>query len=350
MKAIRLVPILLLIGSTWCRPALADGSDEKRGSAAPQPQVVVEVDGEKVSFADFEQKLPGALFQARNTLYQAERAALDQFVGEYLLEREAKKEGVTVNELLERHVNSVIPKDPSEETLRVLYETIDTKESFEVIRGRIVEHLHDTRIAKAKAAYIQVLRNKANIAIRLESPRVTVSLKDTPMHGAADAPVVIVEYADYECPYCQQIQPALDKLQAEYKGKLTLAFKDSPLGMHAHAQKAAEAAHCAGAQGKYWEYHDWLFSNKRLDLPQLKEGARTLKLDGNAFDQCLDSGAQAATVKAEFNEAQALQVQGTPSFLINGRFFSGIGTEQIRNIIEEELSGSVAPVTQAAKQ
>ena len=159
-----------------------------------------------------------------------------------------------------------------------------------------------------------------------------------------------VEYSDYECPYCQQTQPALDKVEAEYKGKIAFAYKDTPLPMHSHAQKAAEAAHCAGVQGKYWEYHDLLFKTRQLEIPQLKEGARTLNLDSKAFDECLDSGAQAATVKAQAADGAALQLQGTPSFLINGRFFNGgLSYEQFRNAIEEELKAAPTATKQAAR-
>src|SRR6185437_7321350 len=108
--------------------------------------------------------------------------------------------------------------------------------------------------------------------------------------------------------------PALEKLQTVYKGRVSFAFKDMPLPMHAHAQKAAEAAHCAGAQGKYWEYHNELFASKQLDITDLKQDARKLNLDTATFDQCLDSGAQADAVKVQADEAQKLGLQGTPVF------------------------------------
>jgi len=332
-----------LLGSALFVPAgwAADGPSDSHSGGAPS--AVLEVDGVKISFAEVEKKLPGNVFQARNAFYQAERAAIDQFVGEYLLDRQAEKEGVTVTELLNRHVNSVIAKDPSEETLRVFYETIDTKDPYEVIRDRIIEHLRDARLAKAKAAYVESLRSQADINILLDPPRVIVPVDDAPLTGAANAPVTIIEYADYECPYCQQVNTALQKLLADYKGKLALVFKDSPLPIHAHSQKAAEAAHCAGAQGKYWEYHDLLFSSKQLDDSQLKEHARALKLDEKAFDSCLDSGAQAPTVKKFLTEAQSLQIKGTPSFVINGRFVAGGFTyEQLRGLVDEELRATTA--------
>jgi protein-disulfide isomerase len=300
--------------------------------------VVAEIDGVKVTRTEFERSNPARLFQPRNSYYEAERKALDDYASEFLLERQARKENLTVAQLLDRHVNSKIEKDPSDEALRVYYEGVDTTESFEAVKPKIIESLRQRRTAKARAAYIQSLRADAKVLFRLDAPRAEVSVKDTPVRGAKDPRVLIVEYADYECPYCQQIQPALDRLEADFKGKLALAYKDVPLPMHAHAAKAAEASHCAAAQGKYWEYHDVLSASKQLDLPQLKDHARGLGLNPAAFDKCLDSGEKAQIVKDYVTEATALGLQGTPSFFINGRFISGIQTyEKLREIVEEEL-------------
>jgi protein-disulfide isomerase len=313
--------------------------------------VVLEVDGVKVTYGDLEQKRGGNIFQARNAFYEAELKTIDGYVDEYLLDREAKREGLTADQMVERHVTSVIPPDPSEETLRLYYEGVDTKEPFEAVRTQILDHIRQIRIAKAKAAYVKSLRSQANVVVRLGAPRAKVSLEGTPVRGPEDARVVIVEYSDYECPYCQQTQPVLDRVEAEYKGKIAFAYKDLPLPMHSHAQKASEAAHCAGVQGKYWQYHDLLFKTHQIEVPQLKESARSLGLDSKAFDQCLDSGAQAEKVKQQAADGAALQLQGTPSFLINGRFFSGgLTYEQLSAVIEEELKAAPAPVKEAARK
>jgi protein-disulfide isomerase len=116
----------------------------------------------------------------------------------------------------------------------------------------------------------------------------------------------------------------LEKVEADYKDKVAFAYKDTTLPMHSHAQKAAEAAHCAGAQGKYWEYHDSLFENRKLETAQLKDTARSLNLDADAFDKCLDSGETSEIVKSQLIEANTYNIQGTPSFIINGRFFEGV--------------------------
>jgi protein-disulfide isomerase len=306
--------------------------------------VLAEINGAKVSLADFEAKHPTALFQARNAFYQAERKALDDFIDEYLLERQAQREHLTVAQLLDQHVQRMVGKDPSEESLHVYYEGLDTTQPYEALRGQILEKIHVTRLAKARAAYLKTLRDESTVKIRFDAPRARISLKDTPVRGLPNAPVMIVEYADYECPYCQKIEPTLVKLRTEYGAKLAIAYKDLPLPMHHDAPKAAEAAHCAGAQGKYWEYHDLLFSSKQLEPADLKEHAHALHLDTARFDKCLDAGEQAKLVEAQFNEGrQDLQLEGTPSYFINGRYFTGALTyEQLHTVIDEELGDRAA--------
>jgi protein-disulfide isomerase len=312
--------------------------------------VVAEINGVKLTLGEFERDDASSLFQARNYYYQAERKALNEFVDQRLLEQQAKRENVTVEQLLQLHVTSTLPKDPPEETLRVYYEGVDTNEPYEAVRDKILEHLRQRRLGKARTTYIQSLRAQANVVIKVSPPRADIPLKDAPVRGLRNAPVVLVEYADYECPYCQQIHPDLTKLEAEYKGKLTFAYKDAPLPMHTHAQKAAEAAHCSGAQGKYWEYHDLLFASKQYEITDLKQHARTLNLDGAAFDKCLDSNEKAEAVKAQLAEAQRLGLSGTPSFFINGLFLSGaVDYATLRGLVEQELA-SVAQPKQTAKR
>lgn len=316
----------------------AVGQDAAAGAAQT---VVAEVNGQKLALSDLERKHPGALFQARNSFYESEKKVVQQYTDECLLEQEAQKQHVTVEQLLKAHVDDTIAKDPSEESLHVYYEGLDTTQPYEVVRGKIIDALRQRRLARAKEAYLQSLRSKASVVVKLDPPRAEIGLKDTPVRGATSPRVTIVEYADYECPYCQQAQPVLQQLETEFQGKVAFAFKDFPLPMHADAQKAAEAAHCAGAEGKYWDYHDMLFAKKQLDPASLKSFARDLKLDTAAFDKCLDSGATAQTVKAQLDEAQALGLQGTPTLFINGRYISGaLSHDALRAIVEEELGES----------
>jgi protein-disulfide isomerase len=346
----------ILINRTLILPILTSaaflfGGSDDAGVTRTSSPVVVEIDGTKFTLADFEQKRPTALFQARNTFYDAERKALEEFADQFLLDRQAKKENVTVDQLLERHVNSTILSDPSDDALRVYYEGVETTEPFESARPKILEHIREKRISRAKKAYLESLRDQAKISIVMPAPRAPISLAGTPVRGAANAPVTLVEYADYECPYCQQAEPDLDRLQAEFKGKLAFGYKDLPLPMHAHAQKAAEAAQCAGLQNKYWEFHDQLLKTKELELPQLKAQAKQVGLESKAFDECLDSGKGAGVIHSNLEEAQKLGLTGTPGFFLNGRFINGMPKyEQLRQMVQEELNDPSTQQQRAARQ
>lgn len=346
-KAIIVISIVLSAGGSYIFGAAATDAVPS-GVAAP---VLVEIDGVKLTLADFGRKHPGGLFQAYQNFYAAERKVVDAWVDEYLLEREAQKENITVAELLKRHVTAVAAKEPSEEALRVYYDGVDTDQPYEALRQQIIDHLREGRVTKARAAYMKSLHERAKISFQFGAPRAPINLKDAQMRGPSDAPVVIVEYADYECPYCQQAQAVVEQIEAEYKGKIAFVYKDMPLPNHGHAQKAAEASHCAAAQGKYWEYHDLLFKSKAMDIPQLKAHARELKLDGNAFDKCLDSGEQAEAVKTEFTEGVGFGLQGTPGFFVNGHVYAGVlNAEQFREIIGLELATTTAQGKETAKR
>ena len=318
-------------------------SQEAKTLAPRVSDGVARINGSVVTRGDFERQNSTRLFQARNTYFEAERKALGEYIDERLLQEQARKENISVAELFDRHVKNALPPDPPDEALRIYFEGLDTKESFEAIRDKIRDHLRQRRLDRLKTAYIESLRKEAAITVMLAAPRMEVPIEGFPIRGDRQAPVMVVEYADYECPYCQEIEPTLSRLRSTYASKVAFVYKDVPLPIHSKAQKAAEAKLCAGVQGKYWEFHDLLIDGKQLQVDSLKEGARKLKLNAADFDKCLDSGSQAAAVRASTAEAQNLGVQGTPSFLINGRFYSGVLTfEALRQVVEEELASSPA--------
>ncbi len=151
--------------------------------------------------------------------------------------------------------------------------------------------------------------------------RVKVSISDNPIMGKKDAPVTLIEFSDYQCPFCRRFsQNTLPALKAEYidTGRVRYIFRDFPLDrIHPKARKAAEAAHCAGEQGKYWEMHDLLFQNQRaLEVEKLKAYARRLYLDPTAFDACLDESKYAKKIQKDFQDGSAAGVRGTPGFFV----------------------------------
>jgi len=183
-----------------------------------------------------------------------------------------------------------------------------------------------------------------------------VNIGGAPMLGRADAPVTIIEFSDFECPFCQRFSAStLPEIKRDYveTGKVRYVFLDFPLeNIHPRARKAAEAAQCAAEQGKFWEMHDLLFAQSgNLDISQYGDFARKLGLDASAFDLCLKSGKQTAKINRSLASASAIGINSTPSFIITksergdiingGTIVTGANTyQEFRQVIEQILAGT----------
>lgn len=171
---------------------------------------------------------------------------------------------------------------------------------------------------------------------------IDVSADDDAVKGDPDAPVEIVEFSDFQCPYCARFwSDTLPSIQSEYidTGKVKLIHRDFPLSFHSEAQKAAEAAECAGEQGKYYEYHDILYGNQdQLSVSYLKQHAADLGLDTEAFNDCLDSGEMEDEVAQDMADGSAAGVTGTPAFFVNGIKVVGAQPFSVfKEVIDSEL-------------
>jgi protein-disulfide isomerase len=173
-----------------------------------------------------------------------------------------------------------------------------------------------------------------------ERPRFTVD--PTMTRGPATAPVTIVEWSDYECPYCRRVQEVLARLEGEFPDTVRLVLKDFPLRSHPNAVPAASAARCAGAQGRYWEYHDLLFvAQPAFSRADLIGYARRLGLDVGSFTECIDGGRYLDAVTADQREGREAGVQVTPTFFVNGRKLEGaLPLEEFRTAVREALRES----------
>ena len=176
------------------------------------------------------------------------------------------------------------------------------------------------------------------------APKVEVEAKG-PSRGPANAPVTIVEFSDFQCPYCSRAEETVSEVLRVYGDKIRLVFRDYPLPIHQHAPKAAEAAHCAGDQGKYWEMHDKLFANQRaLEVPELKGYAQDLELDGPSSTSASTRARRPRLVEASKKAGDEAGVSGTPAFFVNGGLISGAQPfEAFKAVIDAELAAEVAP-------
>lgn len=339
------VASLLLMGLPLTAATIVFGQ-----TAQESVQVVARVSGANLTLGDLQQQEGGKLLQAEYQYYLNERKALEELIDNRLLLDEARTRAIPLDQLLDTEVYKGV-KDPTEDQLEVYYEGLDSQEPFQSVREDVLQHIRELRRTKARAAYVEQLRKQAKINILLMPPSAPVDVAKAYTHGAEDAPVVLIEFADYQCPYCQKVNPQIQQLKKEYGDNLTVIFKDFPLPMHHGSEKAAEASRCAGEQGKFWEYHDVLFYSKQIEVDELKEHARVLKLDGDRFDTCLDGGTEAAAVKKDLDEAKSLGLTGTPSFFVNGHFFSGVvDYAALKDIVNQQLNLVAAQRQQISKK
>ncbi len=311
-------------------------------AAAQTPKLddnVAKVNGRVLTRTELYDQGAKTLLQQRYDFYRAERDALGRVIDDQLLEQEAGRRNISVAQLLELEVTSNI-KDPSDSELRVLYEGAQTDQPYEALRAQLLARVRQSRTKKLREAFLGGLRQQAKIQIVLAPPFADVALDSAPTRGPKNAPVALVEFADYECPFCRQMQPEIEELLKDYNGKLTLYFKDFPLAIHAHAGKASQAARCAEQQGAFWPYHDILFhEGASLELPQLKQYARGLRLDAARFDACLDAALPPAEIQNNLEQGQRLGIAGTPAFFINGHFLSGVVSyETLREVVDQSLN------------
>lgn len=300
--------------------------------------VVAEVGGTKVTLGELEQEESAKLLTAHYQYYQAQSKALEDLIGKKLLEQKAQSENLTVDQLIDRDIKSKV-QDPTEDQMKVYYEGLETDQPYQEVRQKILDKIRELRTKKIETEYVKALREKSTVTIELAPPQAKVAAAESLAFGPKNAPVTLVEFADYECPYCQKVAPDMKKLMADLGDKVTFEYRDFPLPMHARAEKAAEAARCASKQNKFWEFHDEIFHSKELDTDQLKAQARALKLDTNLFDKCLDSGEEAAAIEKDKKEGIRLGISGTPSFFINGHYLSGaLDYAALRQVVEQQLT------------
>jgi protein-disulfide isomerase len=275
-------------------------------------------------------------------VYEARRAVLDNLVGEALIEQEAKARGVDRLAFVGQEVTSKVTP-PTDAEVAAWHQANPERvggASLEQARSPIRAYLIQERTRSARQELLERLKAKTPVRVMLEPPRQAVhAASDSPTRGPAGAPIEMVEFSDFQCPYCQRVFPTVKKVLEAYGDRIRLVYRHFPLPNHPNARPAAEAAQCANEQGKFWPYHDRLFSTpNRLSDTELKQGAAELGLDSASFNQCLDSHKFKAIIDSDLQAGDDAGVSGTPAFFINGRELSGAQSfETFKRVIDEEL-------------
>ena len=319
-------------------------------SPSPASPTVAVLDGQPITAADIETVGGANLTKARLDYYNAQRAAAEELIARRLIEKEAKARNITTAELMRVEVETKVPPVSPEEQ-KNFYEANKARYFQNVPEADALKQIEmglgQQRMQQRRAEYAASLRAKADVRMMLDPPRTQVAADDDPSNGPATAPVTIIEFSDFQCPYCSRVVPTIARIKDRYGDSVRVVFRDFPIPqLHPNAAKAAEAGMCANDQGKFWAMHDLMFANQaKLDVPGLKQHAATLGLDAAAFEKCLDSGKYTAEVTKDQADGEKAGVQSTPAFFVNGRPVVGAQPyEAFTDIINEELSRLNKPI------
>jgi protein-disulfide isomerase len=274
-------------------------------------------------------------------LYEARHAALDGIIDDLLIDADAKTRGLDRAKLLEQEITSKIAQ-PTEAEIAAWYQ-----QNSDRVQGATLDQVHtpignllvQQRTAAIREDYLAKQRGKATIAITLEPPRHTIAIAGHPQKGPAGAPIELIEFADFQCPFCLRAHPTVQQVLATYGDRIHFVYRHYPLQNHPNARPAAEAAECAAEQGKFWQYYDVLFGEPgKLSVDDLKASAARLNMDEARFNACVDSRKYKASVDTDIKDGDEAGVSGTPAFFINGRTLSGAQPfEVFKRVIDEEL-------------
>jgi protein-disulfide isomerase len=309
-------------------------ADDRAAFDARQSAYEGELRGLRIAYERELHKLQIDFARAR---HKELKGQLDKMLDHLALEKEAKAEHASPDTVLKQISVAAV----SDADVRAFYDTNKsrTKLSYEQLAPRIREYLAAQNNDAAVRAFYRKLRAKYDIVSRLEPFRLQVA-PTGPVRGSPDAAVTVVEFADFQCPYCKEAESTLHALLAKFPNQVRVVFRNLPIPqLHPHALIAAKAGVCARRQGKFWVMHDAMYADQdALDPAGLKGMASRVGLDAKKFDACLSQASTMAVVNADLQAATRLGLTSTPYFFVDGRPLDGaVPLERFETLVDEEL-------------
>ena len=342
---------VMTVAALFVTLACSTGAQQAVPVAQSSQEVAARVGDRAITAGELDQKWrqdqPSQQAQAFQALYDGRRAALNSLVSDMLIAQAAKAKGQSPEVYQKAELASRVAPVTDADIAAFHGENATQMQGrgLPEMRPLIREFLEGGRRTTALAALVADLR-KSGPAVRVffDAPRQQVAVgSDDPSLGSADAPVTIVAFSDFQCPFCQRVEPTLKQVREKYGAKVRIVWKDFPLTqIHPQALGAAAAGHCAREQGKFWEYHDTLFANQQaLQSDALKRYGADLGLDVAKFDACLGSSKYEPQVREALTVGMSLGVTSTPTIFVNGRVISGAQPLDVFvGIIDEEIDRS----------
>ena len=344
--------LLICLGIAACTDRDTNSSTVERTKAQPVaaeaelPEVLATIGEEQVTLDEVRGRVGAQLDQMTNSYLQQRYTLLDetlqQIMRDRLLAAEADERGMRVNELIEEETG--VNLEVTEADIAAWYEENKSRlqdRTLDQVRDQIADHLRVTRRNEAMAALEDRLSEEQGVVYHMQPFRVELENGGAPALGPSDAAVTLVEFSDFECPYCSRFFPTLEQIKEGYGDRIQIVYRQFPLtSIHPSAFKAAEASLCANGQGEFWAFHDLLFQEQgRLAVRDLKEKAGRLGLDQKEFDTCLDTGRYVEQVQDDLAAGRTAGVNGTPALFVNGIPIEGgaVAFEVIAEALDREL-------------
>ena len=323
-----------------------------RSSAQPRmpapADVVATVGSTSITLAQVDEKALqqstgnfGAMKLAQ-ALFEARRIAVEGLIEDELLAQDAKARKLDQATVIQQDITAKVA-EPTDAETALWYQQNQSRlqgASLEQARAAIKSYLLQQRTLAVRQQYLDGLRAKVATRIMLDPPRQVVAKADRPSKGPETAPIDMIEFSDFQCPYCESAFPTVNQVLTTYGDRIHFTYRHYPLAIHPRARPAAEASQCAAEQGKFWQFHDKLFGDQsKLGDEDFKQYAAQLGLDTAQFNACVDSHKYGAEIENDIHAGDEAGVSGTPAFYINGRMLSGAQPfEAFKSIIDEELN------------
>jgi protein-disulfide isomerase len=296
---------------------------------APDASAAIKVDGKMVSHKEIFSGLENDLYEAELKVYELKMNALKSYLLKHYMATDPQGKGLSEEAFIEKFIAKTVKITKKEIDDFIVEKKIPAEHLNDKMKERVEKFLEVEKKRDAVEKWLNAKTDKSPVEVYIAEPSrpvFEVSVGDAPVWGEANAKVTIIEFSDFQCPFCSKGATIIQELKKLYKGKIKIAFKQFPLAFHNHAAKAAEASLCANEQGVdyFWKLHDKMFEDQsKLDIPDLKNSAKSLGLNETSFNQCLDSGKYAAKVAADMVEGKNIGVKSTPTFFVNGKLVNG---------------------------
>lgn len=312
---------------------------------APSKEVVASMGGQPILEKDLVKGIESDLYEAELKVYEIKYAKLQAMLLEKFMNADPEKKNLSNDEFLDKHIAKGMKVTDAEVEKFIKDRQIPKDQVNPEIKARIVEYLSVEGKKLAVDKWIAEKTKKTPVEIYIQKPSLPmfeVNVGDAPFKGGADAKVTIVEYSDFQCPFCSKGAQVLAALEKKYGNKIKIAFKHYPLPFHAQARIAAEAAMCAHEQDAkaFWKMHDAMFADQsKLDKDNLIATAKKAGVKEAEFKSCLESGKFKAKIDADVAEGGALGIKSTPTFFVNGKLISGAQPiEVFSEVIDADLA------------